>query len=91
MAANLNRRVGALEVQLSERAPSRQPSVSEFLALVAPDWVGDPPPAEDLPAMAYAWLMRPRPPMPEPDDGLSPQERYLQMLHPKGKGGTWQR
>ena len=85
MASNLDRRIEALESLPGGGKLATRMTERELLASVAPDHTGPMP--SDIPAMVYAWVMRPRPAEAPPDDGLSAQERYLRMLNrPKKRG-----
>ena len=86
MASNLDRRIEALESLPSGGKPATRMTDRELLAIVAPDHTGPMP--SDIPAMVYAWVLRPRPAEAPPDDGLSAQERYIRMLNRPTKGGS---
>ena len=86
MSGSLAQRLDALESLPGGGKPETRMSDRELLALVAPDHTGPMP--SDIPAMVYAWVMRPRPAEAPPDDGLSAQERYIRMLNRPTKGGS---
>ncbi len=88
MAGSLERRIAALESMPAGAPTAARPTDRELMALIAPDHSGPMPSRDELPAMVYAWMMRPVPDAPAPLDGLSARERYMRMLSGPINGGA---